>query len=286
MGAHRKNRQLRDARTASTHLTRCARLRPWLDSAMSTTLVDSNVRSKARGISIATVESNLAGNMQHPLTKARQARTLKGVQAMATDMWDISERCNHEIRLRHKLDRWQIAVLPNTRAIRATRLLATMPKHIPPRCIAAIMRTWYNGWCTKRRFQSGPGHCLFGNCEEAEDSIEHYTVCPALAQMANRYLGIQEQGGDLTERRARFLLLHEPRPNWEKNGSEMIRRTLHLAAAYRVHCACRHAVGWQTEQAQGAYGQAVKHMIRGSKKLVSLVDNIWVGNHPAAHHPR
>jgi exonuclease III len=291
MGAHRKSRQLREARTASTHLTRCARLRTWLDAAMSTTLVESSIRSQARGITIATVETKLAGNMQLPLTKARHTRILKGVQAMATDMWDTTERGNHEARLRHKLDRWQIAVLPNIRTSRATRLLAAMPRHIPPRCIAAIMRTWYNGWCTQRRFQGGPGHCLFGNCEEAEDSIEHYSVCPALAQLANRFLGIQEQGGDLKERRARFLLLHEARPSWEKDGSEMTRRTLHLAAAYRVHCACRHAAGWQTGQAMGAYGQAVKHMVRGSKKLISLVDNIWVGNHPVErfrdrpHHP-
>ncbi len=74
--------------------------------------------------------------------------------------------------------------------------------------------------------------------------------------------------------------MHEPQPKWDKDNSEITRRALHMAAAYRVHCACRTLPGRQLEQAKGAYWH--RHMVRGSEMLISFVDNNWVGNHPAA----
>ena len=51
-----------------------------------------------------------------------------------------------------------------------------------------VLKTWCNGWCTSRRFQERPIHpCLFG-CTGAEDSLEHYTLCPNLYAILRFFL--------------------------------------------------------------------------------------------------
>ena len=62
---------------------------------------------------------------------------------------------------------------------------------MPPRVSAAVLRTFWNGWCTKRRFQQR-GPCLLGCTSfSAEDSIEHYECCPVTLDFAHRILGLE-----------------------------------------------------------------------------------------------
>ena len=86
-------------------------------------------------------------------------------------------------RLRRRLDRWALQILPGRRVDRAVRLLRGLAVEAPPRVWAAVLRTLCNGWVTARRFQT-TGNCVLG-CENCNDSIEHYAYCGILPHFVN-----------------------------------------------------------------------------------------------------
>jgi len=80
-------------------------------------------------------------------------------------------------RMRFRLDRWNLDGLPGETSTRFLRFIEVVKHHLPPRIVAAVLRTAWNGWCTSRRFQHS-GKCIFA-CQAfaQEDSIEHYAGC-------------------------------------------------------------------------------------------------------------
>ena len=86
----------------------------------------------------------------------------------------------------HKLARWKFAGDEAALAARVQEPFAILHRWCPPRVASAYLRTLFNGWVTRRRMRhaekSGvdkPCQCLLG-CESGDDSIEHYSVCPAV----------------------------------------------------------------------------------------------------------
>ena len=57
-----------------------------------------------------------------------------------------------------------------------------------------MFRTWFNGWCTARRFQVKRARCLLGcgagSTEGCCDSIEHYACCPVMLEFATKSLNL------------------------------------------------------------------------------------------------
>ena len=72
--------------------------------------------------------------------------------------------------VRRRLDRWRIGALPGHRPQRALRVFQVLTGKVPPRVLAALLGTLFNGWCTGRRFQQQGSSCISG-CA-AEDSPE------------------------------------------------------------------------------------------------------------------
>ncbi len=130
---------------------------------------------------------------------------------------------------RAKLNKFPSRQLPRVRTDRAINLLEHMDAWAPPRIKAALIRTWWGGWCTGRRFQQGGGRCAFG-CEGAEDDMRHYPYCrvirdafsPALAPVPP-----EDLADDF------IALLPGTR---QQTQSRLIR----LTAAYLTHCRSRH----------------------------------------------
>ena len=80
---------------------------------------------------------------------------------------------------RKKLDKWTtLTTLPGHWPGRVCRLLCMLGTHATPRVQAAYMRTIFNGWCTRGRFQQ-IGACRFG-CGHGVDKIEHFPMCPVV----------------------------------------------------------------------------------------------------------
>ena len=65
-------------------------------------------------------------------------------------------------------------------------------KLVPVKVVLTLFRTWWNGWCTARRFQVRHAQCLFrcrpASPDECLDSIKHYACCPVVAEFATRRL--------------------------------------------------------------------------------------------------
>ena len=69
-------------------------------------------------------------------------------------------------------------------------MLKAIHKKVPPCVVAAVLRTWLNGWCTSRRFrQPAATFRLFSSCTGG-DELEHYAVCPHAWQYLQGKIGI------------------------------------------------------------------------------------------------
>ena len=96
------------------------------------------------------------------------------------------------------MDRLTTSLLPARLVDRVGLVTARLAVLVPPRVHSAVYRTWFNGWCTSRRFRTCMGQdrvrsssCLFGCSQTAEDSIEHCVLCPHVCLFMQRYFGIK-----------------------------------------------------------------------------------------------
>ena len=135
---------------------------------------------------------------------------------------------------------------------------------VPPRIIAAIVRTWYNGWCTGRRFQQS-GTCIFG-CQY-EDSIEHYSRCPIVMNFGHRYLNLERGGHNLE----RFLLL-DVSPT-SISTVKIACQSAWVATVYITHCRWRHHGG--ERPTVETLGQVLCELTRGHS-CASLIARAFI----------
>ena len=105
---------------------------------------------------------------------------------------------------------------------------------LQPRVRAAVLRTWWNGWVTKRRMQDRSKGCIFG-CT-SEDSIEHYACCSTVREFGQRSLGLDSPTPETAMED--FLALT---PTLSSVTKELVaRKAVRLASVYFVHCKARH----------------------------------------------
>ena len=107
--------------------------------------------------------------------------------------------------LRLRWRRWEHLfrshVLPRVAVDRAARFITQLRGRVPPCVTAAVLNTWFNGWCTARRFQTQGQPCRLLATHEGSDSLEHYACCSGAWESAARHLGIAAQPRTLS----RFL---------------------------------------------------------------------------------
>jgi hypothetical protein len=69
-------------------------------------------------------------------------------------------------------------------------MLKDLQRCTPPRVVAAVWKTMWNGWTTARRFQK-VGKCLLCcSSTMGEDSIEHYARCAVLRDLCHHFIGL------------------------------------------------------------------------------------------------
>ena len=149
-------------------------------------------------------------------------------------------------------------------------MLQRLARLVPPRVVAAVLRTWFNGWCTARRFQAN-GRCFFG-CSMGEDSVDHYMGCPRLHRHGQLRLRLHV-APTFEERGLRFFLLAGAH---ELSDMILTRRALLLAAAYRLYCRCRRQPAFSDQEVlRRALDQAVKEAAQGHVGALRAVDSVW-----------
>ena len=138
-----------------------------------------------------------------------------------------------EVRMRQRLEHWDLPLYPRLRASRAVGVLRRLSRLVPPRIVAAVLRTLWSGWCTARRF-GRRADCLFCKMQEG-DYVEHVSICPVIARFGRGFLRLPYQV-DPSARRLSFFLLE---PASQLVDDVLILGSLRLAAAYRLHCLFR-----------------------------------------------
>ena len=202
------------------------------------TFHDSGNELRKLGLSANAIRSQLALSLQgHGKTHSADAkdvirRTYQKTVRMAIHN---TQRPPHIPRLRHKLERWALPGFPNHNAERTHRAL-TPPSQPwpPPRVSAATLRTIFNGWTTKRRFQAY-AKCQFG-CSgwHHEDSLEHYARCPVIHELRYKRLNLRIQPWTT----AIFLALHLPHDH--NDDTTLTKVALLIYATYKTYNTIRH----------------------------------------------
>jgi hypothetical protein len=166
----------------------------------------------------------------HNLNTATQYGLRLGItiDSIEDDLGSSAPR-SHTRAQAKRLQRWRLPLFPRIRAMRALRVLVRLRRLVPPRVLAAVLRTWFNGWCTKRRFQ-GKGECLFG-CLSGEDSIDHYMRCTRLHAYGQARLRLPRSDSHM-DQGLTFMLLEATSTVTDE---VLTRRALLMAAAYRLH---------------------------------------------------
>jgi exonuclease III len=268
-----KVRRLNAHYAASVFLARCGRWRWWYQHSYYHNLEAAIQHGRHCGITLSSVEDELGATAPRPHTKAQAKKLQHGVQRAARAALGRVRRSDPEARLHKKLLRWRLPLFPRIRAMRATRVMSRLRSLVPPRVLAAVLRTWFNGWCTKRRFQSS-GECLFG-CSLGEDSVDHYMSCSRLHSYGCTRLRLS-QGRTFADRGLSFMLLDATA---SLTDAVLTRRALLVAAAYRLHCRHRRSEGFREDAVLSrALDQAVKEAALGHRTAMKCYDSIWVQN--------
>ena len=279
----RRNRALEEAWRRST--TRAAMdWTVWLDSCFVRQLAAARRRVTEAGIDITELESELAGGQQRPWPRGVDRQVRKKFQKTLchrlTSLEGVQAEAWLQHRVRHKMDRWRCAMLPRRRADRAYRVLQLLGSRVPPRVWAALWRTLWNGWATNRRLQ-GRGavqSCIYGCPADAPDSIEHYAVCPRLADAALTALGLPRVLGPAAI--PEFLAL-DPVPTGA-NAPQLVLKAVRVAAAYRAHTLVTHGQVRQGVAALEAFAQFTREAVRGHARAGRDLDHATAGVHSYA----
>ena len=90
-------------------------------------------------------------------------------------------------RFRCKMKRWQTLLVPRIQAERARGMMIRLGQLVRPRVFAAVWRTLWNGWCTRRRFQH-EGSCMFGCSNTARDLRGALRLLPNISEIQRDHL--------------------------------------------------------------------------------------------------
>ena len=140
----------------------------------------------------------IRGEFTHSVLADAAARKRGDLQA---ELYNVISKHLHpplalETLVRSRVERWTraglVTVPQGIAARRAERTLARIRNTCPPCVVWAVVRTWFNGWCTHRRFQDRRRNSCLLSCDcGGEDSIEHYLRCAVVRQVAVQKLRLE-----------------------------------------------------------------------------------------------
>jgi hypothetical protein len=272
--------ELRATRASTDYHRRLAGRSQWYGSSFAEHVHGAVQECRAMGVTIRDLEADLTGGMPLPLTRSADRRLRQGLQrATRTALCSNHAGLQYESRLRHKLERWKCGLFPRIKAMRARLVSLRFRRLLPPRVCSAILRTWFNGWCSHRRFQ-GHGPCILG-CGRGEDSIEHYALCKFTGELGANLLALPRQHMQRPDEKTRRFLLLEG--GSALNDDLLIRTALLTAVIYRLHCQHRRGPpleDWRTVRTAGR--QALHELVGGHARATAAVEGAFVARSTSA----
>ena len=149
---------------------------------------------------------------------------------------------------------------------RAPSFLELVRTRVPPCVVHAVVTSWFNGWCTTRRFQLAVIRCRARPECDGRDELEHYAVCRHLRQCAEHFLGIPHRPASL----GKFLGVDRD----PAEGSAAA--ALHAYAALAVFNSVHHGNHVVTDTADllHLYRQGLRHAATVDGRLVGLIPRL------------
>ena len=193
--------ELNDNLSSTRFLVRRGTWDNWYKSHAPTVVLKVVAEAAAKGITAERTRAAVTGVEIGPLTVAMEKKHKRGTQNWFSKQLLQQRGFSPEMRIRHKVDRWQLQGPPARTARTIHRNLLKLRRLVPPRVRAAVLSTLYNRWVTDRRMRSIRRHCqdtcVLGCSARAKDSIEHYIHCPIIRSWMGTRLGT---GGALRTR--------------------------------------------------------------------------------------
>ena len=261
------------ARATSRFPQRISLLSSWLDSCFVNILWCNRCTLHSDGITKKSIHNSITSNcprpwpasMQHKANRHFQAATTKALQPPIIDF---------DSRLRHKFDIWNLSIFTGPAARKALQVSSNLANRVPPRVFSAVLRTWWNGWVTVRRVahrRDTSSCCLWGcRCDDG-DSLEHYTVCPIIAQWRADTLGLTRIRHSISLRRTNCMLLDSP---IDDSPVRLVKAALALAAIYQVHNISLHS-RLTPKDAYDALNQSLREAARGHPFSERIICSHW-----------
>ena len=155
----------------------------WYENSFVRVLLRARAVASDLGVTSGTVRASVASRALNEPARRRL------FQQRAYALCLRATRVDVEHVIRSKLSRFRINdPPPGILARRACSRLELCFSLVTPRVAIVLLRSWWNGWCTARRFQNRDARCLFGCSDSAEDSIEHYCRCNVVVDFARSRL--------------------------------------------------------------------------------------------------
>jgi hypothetical protein len=92
-----------------------------------------------------------------------------------------------------RIARVYVPIVPETDPVPDAEMIVTQMKGSKPIIVLANLRTWTNGWTTSSRMHESMAQaesCVVG-CDEKENKMSHYLMCPTLWRELIADLGIE-----------------------------------------------------------------------------------------------
>ena len=173
---------------------RKARWQAWYDLGPTSTLKRNKEELDKMGLTGAVLlaKAGMPDDFTERTAQKRMA-VQKKFQKTTRDAILQCTKPDHERRLRHKLDVFNLPGNKRTTVLHCLGILRDLKRLVPPRVSAAVLRTMFNGWTTEHRFQK-ISQCKLGCCGFTDtDSIEHYSECPTVIRFARTFLNLSAQ---------------------------------------------------------------------------------------------
>ena len=266
--------QLREWIRTSNHMgRRLCRFQPWLESSFIFVLEQALHRLRDLGHTPDSFLDTLANNSKRPWTKEVYLRIKRSTQARVHDLTLAADTSYGTERTLHKLRRWHMPGDQITLVERILPRLKLLSKHVPPRVQTAVFNTLWNRWVTAGRFQKR-GHdcdrCLLGCITaSANDSIEHYLVCPVVLSFARTRLSMHL---DSASSRMQLILAALP-PNPRRAAQWWAKCALLIYSIYRTTNTARHRTPFPPGEARRALQEALYEDAKHHPTATRLADN-------------
>jgi len=173
-------------------LERQSRWGAWLSDGIVRNIMNSQDEIETQGFSVTSLMERAGGRIDPEESRScRQRKIRKNFQGTVTKALTGRIKVDPVARTRFKLTRWNLSGLPGATADAFLKSMDRVKQFLPPKVASGILRTAWNGWCTKDRFQqSGP--CLFGCGSFTQaDSLEHYAGCSVCVGFLRKHLHVR-----------------------------------------------------------------------------------------------